>query len=132
MIYLKDGRNVKGERIELLINNDIIEAISINFDKDIEKLAGKHRNLKIINLEGKTVMPGVIDIHTHMRDPGITEKEDFETGSRGCAKGGITTFYDMPNTIPPTTSLESLMEKKEIAGRKSIVNFGFHFGGEQE
>ncbi len=129
MIYLKDGRNVKGERIELLINNDIIEAISINFDKDIEKLAGKHRNLKIINLEGKTVMPGVIDIHTHMRDPGITEKEDFETGSRGCAKGGITTFYDMPNTIPPTTSLESLMEKKEIAGSKSIVNFGFHFGG---
>ena len=74
-------------------------------------------------------MPGVIDVHTHMREPGITYKEDFETGSKACAKGGITTFYDMPNTVPATTALENLLNKKELAGKKSVVNFGIHFGG---
>ena len=74
-------------------------------------------------------MPGVIDVHTHMREPGVTYKEDFETGSKACAKAGITTFYDMPNTVPTTTTLENLLNKKELAGKKSIVNFGIHFGG---
>ena len=70
-------------------------------------------------------MPGVIDVHTHMREPGITYKEDFTTGSRACAKAGITTFYDMPNTIPTTTTLENLLEKKKLAREKSIVNLDF-------
>ena len=64
-----------------------------------------------------------------MREPGVDYKEDFSTGSRACAKAGITTFYDMPNTIPTTTTLKALEEKKELADKKSIVNYGFHFGG---
>lgn len=129
MIYLKNGKDVKGQNIEIFINNEIIEEVNINFREDINEIIKSKKNIRIIDLEGKTIMPGVIDIHTHMREPGITLKEDFETGSRACAKAGITTFYDMPNTIPTTTTLEALIEKKKLAKEKSIVNFGFHFGG---
>ena len=123
---LKNGIDVFGKKIEILINGEIIQKISENID---ERRFENNENTKIIDIEGKLVMPGVIDVHTHMREPGITYKEDFTTGSRACAKAGITTFYDMPNTIPTTTTLENLLEKKKLAREKSIVNFGFHFGG---
>ena len=123
---LKNGIDVFGKKIEILINGEIIERISENIDESRFK---NNENARIIDIEGKLVMPGVIDVHTHMREPGITYKEDFATGSRACAKAGITTFYDMPNTIPTTTTLENLLEKKKLAREKSIVNFGFHFGG---
>ena len=126
IIILKNGIDVFGKKIEILINGEIIEKISQNIDESRFK---NNENARIIDIEGKLVMPGVIDVHTHMREPGITYKEDFATGSRACAKAGVTTFYDMPNTIPTTTTLENLMEKKKLAREKSIVNFGFHFGG---
>ena len=129
MIYLKNGRNVNGKKLEILIEEEIIETISIDSEKNIGRMIKGRDNIREINLEGKILMPGIIDIHTHMREPGITAKEDFETGSRACARGGITTFYDMPNTVPTTTTLEALRRKKELACKKSIVNFGFHFGG---
>ena len=126
IIILKNGIDVFGKKIEILINGEIIEKISQNIDESRFK---NNENARIIDIEGKLVMPGVIDVHTHMREPGITYKEDFATGSRACAKAGVTTFYDMPNTIPTTTTLENLLEKKKLAREKSIVNFGFHFGG---
>ena len=129
MLYLKDGKDVHGNKIELLILNDKIDKISEGFSEEEIKNIDKNEKLEIIDLKGKTVMPGVIDVHTHMREPGITAKEDFVTGSRACAKAGVTTFYDMPNTIPTTTTLEALRDKKKLASEKSIVNYGFHFGG---
>ena len=126
IIILKNGIDVFGKKIEILINGEIIEKISQNIDESRFK---NNENARIIDIEGKLVMPGIIDVHTHMREPGITYKEDFATGSRACAKAGVTTFYDMPNTIPTTTTLENLLEKKKLAREKSIVNFGFHFGG---
>ena len=126
VIILKNGIDVFGKKIEILINGEIIQKISENID---ESRFENNENARIIDIEGKLVMPGIIDVHTHMREPGITYKEDFATGSRACAKAGITTFYDMPNTIPTTTTLENLLEKKKLAREKSIVNFGFHFGG---
>ena len=126
IIILKNGIDVFGKKIEILINGEIIEKISQNIDESRFK---NNENARIIDIEGKLVMPGVIDVHTHMREPGITYKEDFTTGSRACTKAGITTFYDMPNTTPTTTTLENLLEKKKLASAKSIVNFGFHFGG---
>ena len=129
MLYLKDGEDVHGNKIELLILDDKIDKISEGFSEEEIKNIGKNEKLEIIDLKGKTVMPGVIDVHTHMREPGITSKEDFATGSRACAKAGVTTFYDMPNTIPTTTTLEALRDKKKLASGKSIVNYGFHFGG---
>ena len=129
MLYLKDGKDVHGNKIELFILNDKIDKISEGFSEEEIKNIDKNEKLEIIDLKGKTVMPGVIDVHTHMREPGITSKEDFATGSRACAKAGVTTFYDMPNTIPTTTTLEALRDKKKLASEKSIVNYGFHFGG---
>ncbi len=129
MLYLKDGKDVHGNKIELLILNDKIDKISEGFSEEEIRNIEKNEKLEIIDLKGKTVMPGVIDVHTHMREPGITAKEDFATGSRACAKAGVTTFYDMPNTIPTTTTLEALKDKKKLASEKSVVNYGFHFGG---
>ena len=126
IIIFKNGIDVFGKKIEILINGKIIEKISENIE---EKQYLNRENVKIIDVERKLIMPGVIDVHTHMREPGVTYKEDFETGSKACAKAGITTFYDMPNTVPTTTTLENLLNKKELAGKKSIVNFGIHFGG---
>lgn len=129
MLYLKDGKDVHGNKIELLILDDKIDKISEGFSEEEIKNIDENEKLEIIDLKGKTVMPGVIDVHTHMREPGITAKEDFATGSKACAKAGVTTFYDMPNTIPTTTTLEALKDKKKLASEKSIVNYGFHFGG---
>ena len=129
MLYLKDGKDVHGNKIELLILDDKIDKISEGFSEEEIKNIDENEKLEIIDLKGKTVMPGVIDVHTHMREPGITAKEDFATGSRACAKAGVTTFYDMPNTIPTTTTLEALRDKEKLASEKSIVNYGFHFGG---
>ena len=126
IIILKNGTDVFGKKIEILINGEVIEKVSENIE---EKEYLNRENVRIIDVEKKLIMPGVIDVHTHMREPGVTYKEDFETGSRACAKAGITTFYDMPNTVPTTTTLENLLNKKELARKKSIVNFGIHFGG---
>ncbi|MBI2658372.1 amidohydrolase family protein [Candidatus Woesearchaeota archaeon] len=82
---------------------------------------------KIIDAKNNLVLPGLIDVHVHFREPGLTHKEDFLTGSMAAAKGGITTILDMPNTIPPTTTIVALEEKRKLAA-KSIVNYGFNFG----
>jgi dihydroorotase len=82
---------------------------------------------EVIDIKGKIVVPGIIDCHVHFREPGLTHKEDFLSGSIAAAKGGITTILDMPNTIPPTTTVAALSEKRKLA-EKSIVNYGFHFG----
>ena len=81
-----------------------------------------------INVNGKLVLPGLIDAHVHFRDPGLTIKEDFSTGSAAAAAGGFTTVMDMPNTIPPANTPQAFQEKMEIARRKSLVDFGLHAG----
>src|SRR3989339_895619 len=82
---------------------------------------------KVIDAKNKIIIPGLIDGHVHFREPGLTHKEDFLTGSMAAAAGGITTVLDMPNTIPPTTDFQRLEEKRKLA-RKSVVNYGFNFG----
>ena len=83
---------------------------------------------KEIDLEGQLVLPGLIDPHVHFRDPGLTYKEDFKTGSLAAAHGGFTFVMDMPNTVPKTNTYEAFKEKQKIAESKSIVNFGLHAG----
>ncbi len=74
------------------------------------------------------ILPAGIDVHTHMRDPGMTKKEDFGTGTLAAAHGGVTCVFDMPNTKPPTVLREDLLEKKSIARHKAWVDWGL-FGG---
>lgn len=82
---------------------------------------------QLIDLENKLILPGLIDPHTHIRDMELSAKEDWVTGSRAAAAGGVTTIFDMPNTRPATFDAKSLEIKREAA-QKSIVNFGFNFG----
>ncbi|MGZ0171133.1 MAG: dihydroorotase [Planctomycetales bacterium] len=85
-----------------------------------------------IDAQGLHLLPGVIDDHVHFRDPGLTHKEDLHTGSLACAAGGVTTFLEMPNTIPPTTTQEILNAKLDIAASKSVVNYGFYIAASTE
>lgn len=104
---------------DILINNGIIEKI----DKNISTNGAKE-----INLEGKWVIPGVIDDQVHFREPGLTHKEDIFHGSRAAVAGGVTSFMDMPNVNPPTTTLKRLIEKQDIASQKSFTNYSFYMG----
>lgn len=81
-----------------------------------------------IDARGLHLLPGVIDDQVHFRDPGLTHKEDLHTGSLACAKGGVTTFLEMPNTKPATTSVAALHEKLALAAGKSVVHYGFYIG----
>ena len=81
-----------------------------------------------IDAAGLHLIPGVIDDQVHFRDPGLTHKEDLATGSRACAKGGVTTFLEMPNTSPATITLDALHTKLDVAAEKCMVNFGFYIG----
>ena len=81
-----------------------------------------------IDAAGCMVMPGIIDSHVHFREPGLTDKATIESESRAAAAGGVTSFFDMPNTVPQTTTLEALDEKFRIASHSSHVNYSFFFG----
>ena len=89
----------------------------------ITKLPSETRADKVIDAGGNLVLPGMIDMHVHFRDPGSPEREDFETGTRSAAAGGVTTVADMPNTIPPVTSAEVFKDKRRIMEPKAIVDF---------
>ena len=104
---------------DILIENEKIKEIADEINIISEE---------VIDAQGGYILPGVIDPHVHMRDPGLTHKEDFETGSMACAKGGVTTFLDMPNTIPNTITEEALLNKKRNAQGRSYVDYGFYFG----
>lgn len=116
---------------KIIAGQDIIEAsISIE-DGKIQKI-GKRPNIpkaeEVIDARGMLLLPGVIDVHVHFRDPGETHKEDWLSGSKDAISGGVTTVFDMPNNKPkPTTDLESIAEKKKEA-RKSLVNYGIYAG----
>ncbi len=106
-------------------------------DSKIRKIVKENSNPEadadeVIDASGCFVIPGVIDDHVHFREPGLTEKADIDTESRAAAAGGVTTYFDMPNTIPQTTTIEALEEKFTIASRKSHVNYSFFFGATNE
>ncbi len=78
--------------------------------------------------QNKLILPAAIDLHVHFRDPGFPQKEDFSTGSLAAAYGGISCVCDMPNTLPTTTTVQALSEKKTVADRKSFIDFGMYAG----
>ena len=82
----------------------------------------------IVDASGCFVLPGIIDDHVHFREPGLTEKADIDSESCAAAAGGVTTYFDMPNTVPQTTTLEALEEKYALAAQKSHINYAFFFG----
>lgn len=98
---------------------------------DNGKISEIGKNLKgddRINFKDSIIFPGSIDPHVHFRDPGLTDKEDFSTGSLAAAFAGVTCVLDMPNTVPPAVSKNSLLEKKEQISKKSWVDYGLFAG----
>ena len=83
---------------------------------------------QVVDATGCFVLPGVIDTHVHFREPGLTEKADIESESRAAAFGGVTSYCEMPNTVPQTTTIEALDDKRSLARAKSHVNYSFFFG----
>lgn len=81
-----------------------------------------------VNAAGLHLLPGVVDDQVHFREPGLTHKEDLAHASRACAKGGVTTFFEMPNTQPTTITQERLEQKLALAAQKSLVNYAFYIG----
>lgn len=98
---------------------------------DEGKIAKIGHNLQAdekIDLRGALVLPGLIDPHVHLRDPGSTQKEDFFTGTSAALAGGVTTVLDMPNNPIPTISQPRINEKMQIAAKKAVCDYGFHIG----
>ncbi len=107
----------------VLIKNEKIEKIFYEPEIPITD-----KNIKILDAKGKYLLPGIIDDQVHFRDPGLTHKADIFSESRAAVAGGITSFMEMPNTIPQTTTLNALEEKYKNAEKKSIANYAFYIG----
>ncbi|GAK92023.1 dihydroorotase [Nonlabens ulvanivorans] len=107
---------------DLLIEGDIIKEIS-------ESISAKDGNTIIIDAEGKYLLPGVIDDQVHFREPGLTHKGNIESESAAAVAGGITTYMEMPNTAPQTTTIKEWENKMAIAAKDSYANYAFMFGG---
>ncbi|MEM2892344.1 MAG: dihydroorotase family protein [Thermoplasmata archaeon] len=97
-------------------------------DGRIVKVAKVLDGDRIYRFGSKAVLPGAIDVHVHFREPGMTHKEDFETGSLAALHAGVTCVLDMPNTNPPSTTLATIREKRRLASSKSLADFGLFAG----
>ncbi|MBO6881208.1 dihydroorotase [Winogradskyella sp.] len=116
---VNEGQTIEGD---ILIENDIIKEIA-------SSISVKSSEITVIDAEGNYVLPGMIDDQVHFREPGLTHKANIETESKAALAGGITSFIEMPNTKPQTTTVEKLEEKFEIASKSSHANYSFMFGG---
>jgi dihydroorotase len=105
---------------DILIENGIIKKISDSIALD---------SIPVIDAEGKYLIPGLIDDQVHFREPGLTHKATIGTESRAAVAGGVTTFIEMPNTVPQATTQKLLQDKFDIAEKTSFVNYSFMFGG---
>ena len=115
---VNEGRSFLGD---LVVNGEQIEEI-------FEGKSPRGIYDQVIDASGCFVLPGVIDDHVHFREPGLTRKADLESESRAAAFGGVTSYFEMPNTNPQTTTLEALEDKFALGAQKSHVNYSFFFG----
>jgi len=114
-VLLPSGR----EQVSVLVDGEKIAAVDAAAHTAADQTVDAH---------GLYLLPGVIDDQVHFREPGLTHKEDLYTASRACAKGGVTTFLEMPNTRPSATTQELVEQKLALASQKSLVNYGFYIG----
>lgn len=126
---------------KVLLKNAKIVSHDYVFDGAVQVVDGKIKSVlkngglakesgfdEVYDLEGKYLLPGLIDAHVHFRTPGQEYKEDWITGSKAALAGGVTTVLDMPNNDPSIVSLETLQKKRELVEKLSLVNFGFYIG----
>ncbi|OHX65743.1 dihydroorotase [Flammeovirga pacifica] len=125
-ILIKNAQMVNEGQIkqtDVLINEGKIEKIAASIS---------HNGEKLIDANGKYLLPGLIDDQVHFREPGLTQKANIQTESRAAVAGGVTSFMEMPNTKPPTTTIEKLEEKYAIAKETSLANYSFYIGASND
>jgi len=110
---------------DILIEDGLIGRVVRKTEPDAGPPAGESA---IINAAGKFALPGIIDDQVHLREPGLTHKGDIHSESRAAVAGGVTSFMDMPNTLPPTLTCDLLEEKYRLAAEKSLANYSFYMG----
>lgn len=118
---VNEGKTIHGD---VLIRNGRIEKIA--------SVINVANNVKEINAEGKHLLPGVIDDQVHFREPGLTHKANIHTESRAAVAGGVTSFMEMPNTVPPVLTQELLEDKYSIGAQSSVANYSFFMGTSNE
>ena len=123
-ILIKNARIVNENQIfesDLLILDDVIHKIGKDIDAETAD--------RVIDAQGKYLLPGVIDDQVHFREPGLTHKGDIESESRAAVAGGVTSFIEQPNTVPNAVTQDLLEDKYQIAAQKSFANYSFMMGG---
>lgn len=118
---VNEGQVVEGD---VLIKGDYIEKIGA----DLQSAAAK----KVVDAQGQLLFPGAIDDQVHFREPGLTHKADIFTESRAAVAGGVTSFMEMPNTVPPTFTQELLEQKYAVAEKTSLANYTFYIGASND
>ena len=114
-----------------VVNENVVSEVDIGIiNERIEKIAGnissEARNE--IDLQGKLLIPGLIDDQVHFREPGLTHKGEIATESKAAIAGGVTSYFEMPNVNPNTSTIENLEKKFDIAANKSYANYSFYLG----
>ena len=118
ILYVSDG---KMRRADIVVEGDYISRIT-----DKEEVSSFNFHLSTFNFQ--LLLPGIIDDHVHTREPGLTHKGDLATETHAAAAGGVTSIMDMPNVVPQTTTLETLVDRQQRAADHAFVNYAFHFG----
>lgn len=130
-ILLKNAKIVNENTIfsgHVLIEKDIIAKIF----KEVDDITSYEKTNKVIDVKGNYLLPGVIDDQVHFREPGLTHKANIQTESRAAVAGGITSFMEMPNTVPNTLTQELLQDKYDIAEKTSYANYSFYMGASND
>lgn len=122
-VFVKDGLIDK-----IVRENQATEPVEGQVDSETALRQAQGPYTQVIDATGKYLIPGVIDEHVHFREPGLTYKADISTESHAAVAGGVTSFMDMPNTIPQTTMIGLLEQKFDLAAEKSLANYSFYLG----
>ena len=118
IVIINEGLRTSGD---IYIEGELIKEIGANLEHD--------KGIKIIDGNGRIAIPGMIDDQVHFREPGLTHKGNISTESKAAIAGGVTSYFEMPNTFPNTTSRKEFEKKIQIASKNSFANFSFMFGG---
>jgi dihydroorotase len=131
-MILKNAKIFNGTSLEdgiILIDSGKIKQVILNeYDFELEKIRSQNSDKIEINCEGRMILPGIIDIHTHLRDMDQPEKETFSTGTRAAAHSGITTVFNMPNTKPPAITADQVEKWMKATENKIFVDVSFISG----
>ena len=122
-VFVSDGKIAK-----IIRESQAPELVEGPVDTESAFRQAQRPSTQVIDATGKYLIPGIIDEHVHFREPGLTHKADIYTESRAAVAGGVTSFMDMPNTIPQTTTQELLQQKFDLAAEKSLANYSFYLG----